>query len=105
MRNIKVNVWTSKLPDGSEDQESLLSALNMLVGLQTQEISKGMTGFMSFKRIGDAFEQAEISGMLYLEEAEYDILKNLVEKEIPSQWGLNKDLANAFITFLNAKQE
>lgn len=105
MYKIKVNVWSSKLPNGSEEQESLLSALNMLVGLQTQEISKGLTNFKSFIKIREAFEKAEISGWLEIEQAEYDILRNLIEKDIPSQWGLNKDLADAFMIFLNAKIE
>jgi len=105
MRKIKVNVWTSKLPDGSEDQESLLSALNMLVGLQTQEISKGVGAFQSFIKIREAFEKAEVSGWLELDEPEFLVLHNLIEKDIPSQWGLNKDLSDAFMMFLNAKQE
>jgi hypothetical protein len=105
MRKVKINVWSSNLPDGSKDEESLLSALNMLVGLQTQEISKGISGFQSFIRIREAFEKAEVSGYLELEEPEFLILHNLVEKDIPSQWGLNKDLSDAFMIFLNAKQE
>jgi hypothetical protein len=106
MRKIKIEKWKAKLPDGTEIEESILSALSALISnKKPEEIPRGLDKYRLYNRLAKAFDKAEETGILELEEAEYSFLKETVEKDIPSIWGSNKDISEAIDLFLEAKQE
>jgi hypothetical protein len=115
MRSIKIESWKANIPikdkDGNvtgtqEMGENLLVALNVLIGTkEPQNIPKGIEKFRIFNKIAQAFDKADEAGTLELEEREYLFLKETVEKEVPSSWGMNKDLSKAINDFLNLKEE
>lgn len=106
MRKIKINNWKAKLPSGEEKEENLLMAFNVLIGnKRPEEIPRGLDKFRLFNRLVKAFDKADKSGELMLEESDYSFLKSMVEKDIPSVWGMNEDLSKAFEEFLNTKEE
>ena len=106
MRKIKINKWKSKDRTGSEIDEDLLMALNVLLGnKRPEEIPKGLDKFRLFNRLSKAFEKADKSGTLVLEESDYSFLKEMVEKDVPSIWGMNEGLNQAIEDFLDTKQE
>lgn len=106
MRTIKIKTWETSLPNGEVEKEGTLMLLNALIMMKRpEEMPKGIEQFRMFNRIGTAFENAEKSGELKLEETEYNLLKGSIEKDIPAAWGMNKNIILAIDSFLNAKEE
>jgi len=106
MRKIKIVAWKAPSFNGGEADEDLLLAINALVGAKrAEEIPRGIISFQIMNKVGKAFDDASSTGILALEEREYKFLKDIVEKDIPSTWGLNKNLSQAINDFLNAKEE
>ena len=106
MRKIKIKSWKAKLDKDTEIDEDLLSALNVLLGnKKPEDIPRGMDKMRLFGRIRKAFEKADETKELVLEESEYEFLKSAVEKEVPATWGMNENLSKALEQFLEAKQE
>lgn len=106
MRSIKIDTWKAKISEDQELDENLLIAFNMLIGnKQPNELPRGLDKFRLFARLSKAFEKAEKSGVLELEEVDYEFLKKMIEADVPSTWGMNKNLTEALEEFLNAPQK
>ena len=114
MRKIKIETWEAKSPiyeDGKvigyEDKdENLLLALNILIGNKKQEeMPRGLDNFRLMSRLSKAFAKAEETKELILEEIDYKFIKDDLEKNIPSSWGMNVNIMKAVEEFLNAKLE
>jgi len=116
MRKIKLSKWKSRVPvmdkDGNrtnefrEADEDLLMALNVLIGnKKPEEMPRGLDKFRTFGRLSKAFDKANKTRVLELEESDYSFLKDSIEKDIPSTWGMNENLLKAFEDFLEAKEE
>jgi hypothetical protein len=104
MREIKVTKWMTKIPDGSEVEETTISLLSALISMaKPEDMPRGVDSFRTFKRLSDAFENAEKEGTLKLEEGDYSLLKRLIERSIPAIWGMSKNINSATEEFLNAK--
>lgn len=117
MRKIKVETWKSRVPkiDGSgnlipgefvEKEEDLLAALNVLIAnKKPEDMPRGLDKFRTFSRLSRAFEEADKSKILKLEESDYKFLKDDIESSVPSSWGMNQDISKAIESFLEAKEE
>jgi len=114
MYKIKIDKWKARVPivedgvvvDYKEADEDLLIALNNLVGgKKPEEMPRGIDKFRIFSKISLAFEKADKTGMLELEDREYKFLKDTVEKDVPAAWGMNKNIMKAVTAFLEAKDE
>ena len=106
MRKIPISKWSSKLPTGEDAEEDLLIALNVLIGAKKpEEIPRGIDKFRIFGKIAEAFDKAVQTGILELEDREYDFLKETIEKDVPSTWAMNQNLLKAINDFLDAKEE
>lgn len=108
MKKIKIKSWKSTVPDkGGETREvdeSLLNALNMLIAnKRPEEIPKGIDKFRLFHRLSKAFIKAEQTKVLELEEHDYSFLKETIEKDVPSVWGMSPNINEAIEEFMNAK--
>jgi hypothetical protein len=113
MRKIKIEKWKSKIPiyeDGKivgaqEKDETLLDAINVLIANKDpKEMLRGIDNFRIMNRLAKSFEKAEKTGILELEEVDYNFLKTDLEKNIPSTWGMNQNIMKAVDEFLNAEQ-
>lgn len=106
MRKIKVAKWKAIDREGKEVEETLLSALSLLISAKKPEdLPRGLDKFRLYNKLTKAFDKAEKSGILELEELEYSFLKETIEKDIPSIWGSHKDISEAIENFLEAKSE
>lgn len=116
MRKIKIEAWKSNVPkfdaDGitiigtEEKDEDLLTALNVLIAnKRPEDMPRGLDKFRLFGRISKAFEKADESKVLELEDVDYSFLKEGIEKDTPAAWGMNKNIVKAIEGFLEAKQE
>lgn len=114
MRKIKIEKWKSKVPqykDGEivgteEKDETLLDALNVLIAnKKPEDMPKGVDNFRTMSRLSKAFIKAEETGILELEETDYKFIKDDLEKNIPSAWGMNENIMKAVEEFLDAKAE
>uniref|UniRef100_A0A6M3IQI8 Tail assembly chaperone n=1 Tax=viral metagenome TaxID=1070528 RepID=A0A6M3IQI8_9ZZZZ len=114
MRKIKIEKWKSKVPKydegkivGTEDKdEDLLIAFNVLIAnKKPEEMPRGLDKFRTFGRLSKAFEKADETGFLELEEADYKFLKDSIEKDVPASWGMNANIMKAMEEFLDAKAE
>lgn len=106
MRRIPVTEWAVKMPDGTEGKESLLQVLSILVtNKKPEELPRGLDQFKLFNKLVKAFEKAEQTKVLELEETEYTFLKNTIDRDIPSVWGANKNIVESIDNFYNAKVE
>jgi len=115
MRKIKIENWKARVPvrdsegkiTGTEDQdENLLIAFNMLIAnKKPDEMPKGLDKFRTFGRLVKAFDEADKTKVLSLEEVDYSFLKKEIESNIPSIWGMNSNLMKAVESFLDAKEE
>lgn len=106
MRNIPVNEWIVKNLDKPETKENLILVLGILVNnKKPEDIPRGFEQFKLYTKLIKAFEKAEETKMLKLEEKEYAFLRATIEKDIPSIWGINKNIVDAIEIFMNAKEE
>jgi len=105
LREIEIKEWKSKNLEGKEVDEDFIKVLKVLVNTQKPEkMIRGIDKFMMFGRIGVAFEEAKSIGILKIEEAEYEFLKKIIEKEIPSQWAIKKEVLESVEIFMEAKK-
>jgi len=115
MRKIKIKKWKSKFPKyddegkivGTEEKdEDLLVAMNVLIAnKKPEEMTRGLDKFRTFGRLSKAFDKADKTGTLELEEVDYKFLKETIEKDIPASWGMNQKIMEAIEEFLEAKSE
>jgi len=116
VRKIKIVDWESNVPDYGKDgktiigtkpmKENLLMALNVLIGgKKPEDMPRGIEKFQIMGKIAEAFDAAIKSNVLELEDREYKFLKDTIESDVPSQWGMNVSLNKAINTFLDAKEE
>ena len=112
MRKIKIKSWKSKSPiyeDGKivgseEKDEDLLIALNVLIGnKKPEEMKKGLDHFRTMGRLSKAFEKAEKSKVLELEEVDYTFLKDEITSNVPAAWGMNANIMGSIEEFMEAK--
>jgi hypothetical protein len=102
MKKIKVQKWKEKVRGngGIEERDTnTVKMLSVLLG-NVDAMPKGMDTFRAMSRIGKAFDKAEKTGTLELEEADYSFLKKTIESEIPSQWGAVSEISKAVESFL-----
>ena len=101
MKSIKVMKWVGKMPDGSDVEDSTISALSVLLNSKKpEELPRGIDKFRLFGRLSKAFDEAEKTDILNLEEGDYQFLKSIIEKDIPSIWGMNPNIINVIEEFL-----
>jgi hypothetical protein len=115
MRKINIETWKAKVPVrdsegkiiGTEDQdETLLIAFNVLIANKDpKEMPKGLDKFRTFGRLVKAFDKADETKVLELEEVDYKFLKDEIQNNIPSSWGMNSNLLKAVEAFLESKDE
>ena len=115
MRKIKLETWKSRVPvmdsegnvtqEFTEADEDLLAVLNALLSnKKPEDMPRGLDQFRTFGRLAKAFDKAVESKFLELEEVDYKFLKESVQNEIPSTWGMNKNISKAIEEFLEAKE-
>jgi len=105
-RKIKIVNWKAKSQDGEELEENLLMGLNVFIAnKKPDEILRGIDKFRLFGRLAKAFEKAEKTKILELEEGDYSFLKTSIERDIPSTWAINPNTNKAIEDFLDAKEE
>jgi hypothetical protein len=106
MRSIEVKSWNVKTPDGKEVIEDTLMLLSLLVTNQDPAtLPRGYEQFKLFTKLIKAFEKAQETRILLLEEDTYKFLRNTIEKNIPSIWGTNFNIVGAIELFMNCKEE
>lgn len=104
MRKVRIDKWKAKDQQGNDYDESLLVIFNVLINSKKpEEVPRGLDKFRLFGRIAKAFEKADESGELILEETDYKFLKDMVESSIPSNWGANENIIKAVESFVEAK--
>jgi len=105
MRKIKIEYWNEKNLEGKEVKADTLQALSVLVNSKKpEEMPKGLDKFRLFNRLSKAFDKARDSKELILEETDYKFLKDTIESDIPSSWGMNQNISQAIENFLEAKE-
>jgi hypothetical protein len=105
MRKIQIVGWKAKGADGKDMDEDLLEVLDILLSNKNPaEFPKGLANFRLMDRISKAFQKAEVSKVLELEESDYAFLKSSIENDIPSMWAKNPNVVEAINTFLNAQE-
>ena len=120
MKRIKIEKWNvtrtnpktgkeEKVTDqntGKPIEESLLIMVNALINSRDpQKLPRGIDQFRLFSKVATAFEKADKSGMLELEDAQYSFLKKMVTEDIPSVWGTNQKYAKAVEAFMDAENQ
>ena len=114
MRQIKIEKWKSKVPKYGEDgktivgteekDETLLDAINVLIAnKKPEEMPRGLDNFRTMSRLSKAFEKADKTGFLELEEVDYKFVKDDIMKNVPSTWGFNQNIVKAVEDFINAE--
>ena len=98
MRQIELKAWKENGND-----VTIVSVFNALIASKDpREIPRGFDQFRMFNRIGKAFEKAKEGDILELDDGDYLFLKGMVEKDIPSAWGMVIGLSDAIDEFMNA---
>ncbi|MFA5132748.1 MAG: hypothetical protein WC444_05505 [Candidatus Paceibacterota bacterium] len=106
MKTIQVNRWTvgTNNETGEEITEDITKVLTVLINsTKPEKIPKGIDKFRLFNRIGKAFNKADKTSVLELEEGDYQFLKKIVEEEIIGIWGIREERSQAIEDFITAK--
>jgi len=109
MKSIKIEKWDGNVTDpktGKPVKESLLVMINALISSKDPKtLPRGIDQFRLFSKVSKAFEKADKSGTLELEDATYSFLKKMVEADIPSVWGTKPEYAKSVGAFLDAEKQ
>lgn len=108
--SINVGKWmeTAKNAKGEmvEQEATLVYALQTLINnLRAEKMPRGFEKFKIFSKLYKAFEEADKTDVLVLEDREYKFLKTTINEEIPAQWGARPDIMEAFQAFMDAKDD
>lgn len=111
MKKIQIETWKERVPkqegDGVEEVDwNILKSLNILIANRDpQSIPKGLGQFRFMGRLARAFEKAEKTNILDLEETDYNELKKIIESNIPDVWGQNPNILKSIEEFVDIKSE
>ena len=106
MRKIKIEKWNAKSKEGMDTEESLINVFSALTAIKKpDEMPRGIEKFRLFNKINKAFEKAETTGILELEETTYKFLKDMIETDVLGIWGTNPSISKAIESFMEAKEE
>lgn len=107
MKSIIIKEWNEKIEENGIVEEKIIDTLKILTVLvnakNPKDMPKGLDYFRIFHRLAISFEEAQKTKVLKLEDVDYDFLKNLIQEDIPSDWGRNPDIYGVIDDFLNAK--
>lgn len=104
MRKIKVCKWKGQDASGQELQENTILLLEMMLrGQDPKQLPRGLDKFRIYSGLIKAFDKAQKTGYIILDEAQYKFLADLVEKEVPAVWATNPKIAEAVEIFMDAK--
>lgn len=107
MRKIKLVEWNiDGAKPGEKDKEDLAQVLQALMKMiPVQNMPRGFDQFRTFNKIHKAFDNAEKSRELILEDAEYSFIKNLVTNFIPAHWSILEKRMEEMEKFMNLEAE
>ncbi len=96
-----------KNPETKEDvEQSTLTLLDMMIRIKKPEdMPKGLDNFRIMNRLHKAFDKAEKTGELVLEETDYKFLNDTIVKDVPAFWGRMKEPSEAIEEFVNCVAE
>ena len=105
MRKIEVKKWEEIDKEGNKHKVNTLVVLNSVVaGRKPEDIPRGIDKFRLFGRLAKAFEKADKTGLLELEETDYSFIKTSLEENVLSTWAMNPDIFEAVELVLNAEE-
>lgn len=101
MISIPIHKW-EEFPNGIRKEVSTLNVITILLNnCKPESLPRGIDAYRTFGRIAQAFDNAEASGVLELDDKDYVFLLGIVEKDIPSNWAFNKEISKAISLFIN----
>lgn len=114
MYKIQIHSWNVVVRNKEETtthKENLIDAIKFLINTAKQEdLPTGIENFQIMHKLADAFDNFEKlsekdESILYLENREYTFVRNLMKKNIPAQWGMNKNLSEQINYFLTLQED
>ena len=105
MKVIKLFKWQAQNAEGNMVEDGSINMIEMLLSsAPPQELPRGLEQYKLFARLSTAFEKAKTKDTLELEDADYDLMKGIIERNIPAIWATNKDLSKAVEAVLAAEE-
>lgn len=109
MRKIEIGSWKEAVEIDGQKQENDVSLLEVLDWVMQHRdpgaVPKGFANAKTYYRILEAFRKARDTGILELEETEYQYLRVPIEKDMPDFTGGNTEGFQALMAFMDAKEE
>jgi hypothetical protein len=102
MKEIEIVRWVEKNEKGESIEGDLMGAIEWFVNnVDPKLMPRGIELARMVNRIGKAFDDAEKTKKLILEEGDYSFLKKLIERDIPANWGFASGAFEQVNNFLN----
>lgn len=109
LRKIENKTWMERFQNEKgeieEKKADLANALGSLLIQNRDRLPKGMDAFRTFHQIQHAFEEAEKTGFIELEEAPYIFIKKIIETDISPAWAAKPEVFDAIEIFLKAEPD
>ncbi len=100
MKSMKVKKWKAIAVNGKEVEENIINVLTVIIQTSIKDIGKGIDIFRFFNRISTAFNNAEKTGILEIEDGDYIRLSEIIRKNIPANLAFSKDIYSSVEEFL-----
>ena len=108
---MKIKGWKVQIPIKDEQgrptdkytlaEENLIMLLKYLISAQPMEqLPGGFKNFTVFSKVAQELELAEKKGALNMTPETHTFLKLIIDKNIPSTWGMNADVSSAITEFM-----
>lgn len=92
--------------DGGEQEMSILTLINSLFNIiPPRDMPSGLHNFRIMQELVKAYEKAHDTGVLVLEEREYEFVRSLFERHVPASWAADEKVAQAITSFMEAKKK
>lgn len=107
MRKIKLIEWdVDGNKPGEKVKEDLAIVLKAFLGtIPPQNMPRGFDQFRSFNKINKAFDTANKSRELVLENTKYMFIRTLINKFIPAQWSMKEERSEEVEKFMDLQAE
>lgn len=102
MKSMKIVKWQAKGLDGKDSgvEQSIIDVISIVLSKASQSMGSGIEQFRFIHRISEVFDKAEKTGVLEMDDSDYNKMADLIKNNLPSGLGFSQDIYSGVEDFL-----
>ena len=102
MKKMNVVKWKVMDMNGKDNgvEQSIINVITIALSKASNSMGSGIEQFRFIHRVSEAFDRAEKTGILEIEDTDYAKITDLMKNNMPAGFGFSKDIYSAVENFL-----